>query len=134
METRNMDNEIYSFALKTALNELQNTCPDIKNAFIFNENGQIVAEDDHTPEKTFIQTMDSLDEITDKAGVLGDTDNITFEGSKGRVNVSGINDLYVITVTSKNADKNLINTTSRVLIRTILELLERITPAPLKWG
>jgi len=37
-----MDNEVYSFALKNTLNEIQNICPDIKNSFMFKEDGEIV--------------------------------------------------------------------------------------------
>jgi hypothetical protein len=127
-----MDNEIYSFALKNTLNEVQNICPDIKNSFIFNEDGEIIAGDENTPENTIVQVIDSFDGIVEKAESIGGVDNIALESSKGRVNVSCVNDLYLVTVTSKNADKNYVDTVTRVLIPTVLKLLERISSAPLK--
>lgn len=127
-----MDNEVYSFALKNTLDEIQNICPDIKNSFIFKEDGEIIAGDENTPEKTIVKVIDSFDAILEKADAIGGVDSITLESSEGRVNVSCMNDLYLVTVTSKNADKNYVNTVTHVLIPTVLKLLERITPAPLK--
>ena len=132
MEVKGMNDEVYSFALKNTLNEIQNICPDIKNSFIFREDGEIIAGDENTPEKTIVKVMDSLDGILEKADAIGGVNSITLESSEGRVNVSCMNDLYLVTVTSKNADKNYVNTVTHVLIPTVLKLLERITPAPLK--
>jgi len=127
-----MDNEVYSFALKNTLNEIQNICPDIRNSFIFTHDGEIIAGDENTPEKTIVRVVDSFDSILEKADTLGGIESITLDSSKGRVSVSCMNDLYLVTVTSKNADKNYVNTVTRVLIPTVLKLLERISPAPLK--
>jgi hypothetical protein len=33
-----------------------------------------------------------------------------------------------------NADKNYVNTITRVLVPTVLKLVEKISSAPLKWG
>jgi len=129
-----MDNEVYSFALKNTLSEIQNICPDIKNSFMFKEDGEIIAGDENTPERTIIKVMDSFDGILEKADTIGGVDSITLESSGGKVNVSCMNDLYLVTVTSKNADENYVKTVTHVLVPTILKLLEKITPAPLKWG
>ena len=128
----NMDSEIYSFALKTTLNEIQNLCPDIKNSFIFKEDGEIVAGDENTPEKTIVRVIDSFDGILEKAEALGGVEGITLESSKGRVNVCCMNGFYFVTVTMANADKNYVNTITRVLVPTVLKLMEKISSAPLK--
>jgi hypothetical protein len=127
-----MDNEIFSFALKNTLNEIQNICPDIKNTFIFNEDGEIIAGDENTPEKTIIRVVDSIDSIMEKADTIGGINNITLESAKGTVSISYMNNLYLVTVTSKDADRNYVNTVTRVLVPTILKLLEKISPAPLR--
>jgi len=132
MEVKNVDNDVYSFALKNALNEIQNICPDIKNSFMFKEDGEIVAGDENTPEKAVVHVIDSFNGILEKAESIGGVEGIILEGSKGRVNISYMNDLYLVTVTSKKADMNYVNTVTRVLIPTILRLLEKIHPAPLK--
>lgn len=127
-----MDNEIYSFALKNALNEIRNVCPDITHTFMFTEDGEILAADENTHEKTIIQVIDAFDGILEKADKIGGVEGITLEGSNGRVNVSCIKDIYFATVTSKRADINYVNTVTRVLIPTVLRLLEKICPTPLK--
>ena len=127
-----MDTEVYSFALKNALNGIQKICPDVKNTFIFREDGEIVAGDENTPEETIVRAIDALDGMLEKADVADGVEHIVFEGSKGRLNVSQINDLYLVTVTSNEADANYVNTVARVLVSTVLKSLEKINPAPLK--
>jgi predicted regulator of Ras-like GTPase activity (Roadblock/LC7/MglB family) len=127
-----MDNEVYSFALKNALNEIQNACPDITNTFLFGEDGEIIAGDEKTSEKTMVHVVDAFEGIFEKADSIGGVECITIEGSNGRVNVSWLNDLYFVTVTSKKADMNYVNTVTRVLIPTVLRLMEKICPTPLK--
>jgi hypothetical protein len=134
MEVKKMDHEVYSFALKTALNEIQNICPDIKQSFMFEEDGEIIAGGDDTSEKIIKKVEDSFNGIMEKADAIGGVEGIVLEGSKGRVNITGMNDLYLLTATSKTADMKYVNTVTRVLIPTILKLLEKINPAPLKWG
>jgi len=132
MEVKIMDNEVYSFALKNVLHEIRNVCPDITNTFMFKENGEIIIGDENTPEKTMVKVVDAFDGLFEKADAIGNVDSITVEGNNGRVNVSCLNDLYFVTVTSKKADLNYVNTVTRVIVPTVLRLLEKICPAPLK--
>ena len=127
-----MTEDVYAFALKTTLNEIQNVCPDITNTFMFKENGEIIAGDEDTPEKTMVRVVDSFDGILEKAEAIGGIEGITLEASKGRVYVSKVNDTYLVTVTSKKADIQYVNTVTRVLVPTVLKLLEKISPTPLK--
>jgi hypothetical protein len=127
-----MDNEVYTFGLKNALNELRNVCPDITNTFMFRANGEIIAGDESIPEKTMVHVVDAFDGIFEKADAIGGVECITIEGSNGRVSVSLLNDLYFVTVTSKKADMDYVNAVTRVLIPTVLRLMEKICPIPLK--
>jgi hypothetical protein len=127
-----MDNEVYTFALKNALNEIRNVCPDITNTFMFREDGEIIVGDENTSEKTMVRVVDAFDGIFEKADAIGGVECITIEGSNGKVNVSWLNDLYFVTVASRKADMNYVNTVTRVLIPTVLRLLEKICPTPLK--
>jgi hypothetical protein len=132
MEVRNMDGQVYSFALKSTLNEIQKICPDIKNTFMFREDGNIVAGNENTSEQTIVSVIDAFDGILEKAEVVGGVESVAFEGSNGRVNVSSMNDLYLVTVTSRKADMNYVSTVSNDLIPTILKLLEKIDPTSIK--
>jgi predicted regulator of Ras-like GTPase activity (Roadblock/LC7/MglB family) len=127
-----MDNEVYTFALKNALNEIRNACPDITNTFVFGEDGEIIVGDENTSEKTMVHVVDAFDGIFEKADAIGGVECITIEGSNGMVSVSWLNDLYFVTVTSRKADMNYVNTITRVLIPTVLRLIEKLCPTPLK--
>jgi len=127
-----MDSEVYSFALKNTLNEIRNVCPDITNTFMFTENGEIIAGDENTPEKAMVRVVDAFADILEKAASIGGIEDITLEGSNRRVNVSHISDTYFVTITSRKADMNYVNTVTRILIPTVLKLLEKICPTPLK--
>jgi hypothetical protein len=127
-----MDDEVYSFALKNVLNEIRNVCPDITNAFVFRENGEIVVGDENTSEKTMEHVVDAFDGLLEKADSIGGVESVTLEGTNGRVNVSWMNEVYLVTVTSGKADMKYVNTIIRVLIPTVLRLLEKINPTPIR--
>jgi predicted regulator of Ras-like GTPase activity (Roadblock/LC7/MglB family) len=127
-----MDDELYSFALKNTLDEIRNLCPDITNAFMFKEDGEIIASDEITPQQSIVHVIDDFDRLLEKAETMGGIEQITIEGSKGRVNVSHMNNNYLVTITSQSADKNYVNMISRVLFKTVVKLLDKISPAALR--
>src|SRR3972149_9712432 len=122
-----MNNEVYSFALKNTLQEIQNICPDVSNSFILKD-GKILAKDETTPEKDINHTIDAFDAITEKADIIGGLEAVTIQGANGRVNIACINDFYLTTVSSKEADEKYANTLTRVLVPTVLKLVEKIHP------
>ena len=123
-----MSNEVYAFALKSTLQEIQNVCPDVSNSFIFKD-GTIIAKDETTPEKTVNRTINAFDAITERADTLGGLEAVTIQGANGRVNIACMNDFYLTTVLSKKADEKYVNTLTRVLIPTVIKLVEKIHPA-----
>ena len=123
-----MNNDVYSFALKSTLQEIQNIIPDVSNSFIFKD-GKILAKDETTPEKDVNRTIDAFDAITEKADIIGGLEAVTIQGANGRVNIACINDFYLTTVSSKEADEKYVNTLTRVLIPAIVRLVEKIHPA-----
>jgi predicted regulator of Ras-like GTPase activity (Roadblock/LC7/MglB family) len=127
-----MDREIHSFALKSALNEIRTVCPGLLGSFMFNADGEIIAGDEKTSEKMTAHFLDAFDGILEKAETIGGVECITFEGSRGSVHVSCINDIYFVTITSEKTDMNYVNTVTHVLVPTVLKLLDKICPTPLK--
>jgi len=121
-----MDSEVYSFALKNTLSEIRNVCPEVLSTFIFKEDGEIVAQDESTPEKTIARVVDSFDGVLEKASAIGGVESITLLGSNGRANVSCVGDLYLVTVMSKKADEKYVSTLTHVLVPTVLKLVEKI--------
>jgi hypothetical protein len=120
--------EVYAFALENTLQEIQNICPDVSNTFIFKD-GELVAQDETTPKKTVNQTIDAFTAITEKANSLGDVNNITIQGTNGQANIACTNDFYLTTISSKEADEKYVNTLTRILVPTVIRLIEKIHPA-----
>jgi len=123
-----MNNEVYAFALKNALDEIQNACPDVSNTFIFKD-GKLIAKSEVTNEQTANSTIASFDAISERTNAVGGLEAVTVQGANGRVNIACINDFYLTTVSSKDADEKYVNTLTRVLIPIVIKLAEKIRPA-----
>lgn len=124
--------EIYTTALKNALEEMRKVCPDIQQAFVYNENGDIIAGAADTPQKVMVRVVDSFDNIFEKAEALGGVEAITLNGSIGTLKLYRFNGHYFVMVYSAKADINYVDAVIRVLIPTVLKVLEKVNPAPLK--
>jgi predicted regulator of Ras-like GTPase activity (Roadblock/LC7/MglB family) len=128
-KSENMDNDVYSFALSRSLNEITNACPDIQSIFIFKKDGDIIGDKGKMQEEAAVHTVEALNNVLEKAEDLGGVQSITLDGNKGRVNVSRMNDFYLVTVVPEKADMKYINILTNVLVPTVLRLIEEINPA-----
>jgi hypothetical protein len=126
-----MSNQVYTLALKSTLQEIQNVCPDITSNFIFKDE-KILAKDQNTEEETATQTMDAFNKITESADIIGGLEAVTIQGVEGKVNIAAMNDFHLTTVSSKEADEKYVNTLTRVLIPIVIKLVEEIQPASLE--
>ncbi len=128
----NMNNEAYASALKNALAEIRNVCPDVQTSFLFDKEAAVIAGDDGAPEDTLERVAGSLEGILDKADTIGGLNSIVIEGTKGSVHMTSANDMYLTMIASKNADMKYLETVARVLIPTVIKLLDSLGPTPLK--
>jgi len=127
-----MNKDHYAVALKNALTEVRNICPDVSHSFIFTKDGMIIAGDPETEEKTMEKMMRSFQSVAEKSDTIGSLKALYVDGEKGKVILSSINDMYLALAASKNADTTYLHSVTRVIIPTILKLLETITPTPLQ--
>ncbi|MEM2419746.1 MAG: hypothetical protein QXL38_02010 [Candidatus Bathyarchaeia archaeon] len=124
--------EIYTTALKNALEEMRNICPDIQHAFVYRENGEIVAGDGETPQKVMIHVANTFNSIFERAEAIGGVESVTLKGSMGTVKLHHFNGYYFVMVYSAKADVGYVDAVVRVLIPTVLKVLEKLSPTPLK--
>jgi leucyl-tRNA synthetase len=120
-----MSNEVHALALEITLDEIQNTCPDITSNFVFKD-GKIIAKNTNTTEEDATQTKNAFNAIQKRADVMGDLENIIIKSAKGKVNIDNMNDVYVTTVSSKEADEKYVNTLTRILIPIVIKISEKI--------
>jgi predicted regulator of Ras-like GTPase activity (Roadblock/LC7/MglB family) len=124
-----MNNQVYAFALENTLNEIEKVCPEVSNTFIFKEDGKIIAKDKNTDEETINRTVGAFNAIAERANTMGGLESVTFHDANGQVNITFIEDFYLATVTSKEADEKYVTALTRVLVPTVLKLIEKIHPA-----
>ncbi len=127
-----MTKEAYAFALKNALTEIRNVCPDVQTSFIFDKDAALVAGDAETPEATLERVVGSLEGVLEKVDTIGGLNSLVIEGKKGKVHISCVNDMFLTMIASKNADMQYLETVARVLIPTVIKLLDSLSPTPLK--
>ena len=123
-----MSNEVYAFALKSTLDEIQNACPDVTSNFIFKD-GKILAKNENTEKEAATQTIEAFDAIVERADPIGDLESITIQSAEGKVKIAAMEDFYLTTVSSKEADEKYVNTLTRILIPIVIRLSEKIQPA-----
>ena len=127
-----MDNEFLSFALKNTLDEIQKTSPEIKTAFALDANRELIARGENTPENSLARAIELLREVLKKTDAISGAEDLTIQGTDGRVNVSHIDEIYLVTVTSKNMDLKYANAVVHVLVPTVLKVLEKLGPTPIR--
>ena len=120
-----MNNEAYTFALKSTLNEIKNVCPEISHTFIFKDNQGIVAKDENTDQETIKTTATAFSAAAEMADAIGGIESATFQGTNGRVNITHFNDFYLTTVASNEADEKTVINLTRVLVPTMLKLFQK---------
>jgi predicted regulator of Ras-like GTPase activity (Roadblock/LC7/MglB family) len=125
-----MNNDPYAVALKNALTEINNICPDVRRSFIFAEDRVIATGDPEPDEETMKKTMDSFQSVAEKADAIGSLKAFWVNGNKGKIILFGVNDMYLALAASEDADTTYLHSVTRVVIPTVLKLLETITPTP----
>jgi len=124
------DKELHSIVLKDALDEIINACPDIRNVFLFNKKGEVEAGNTETSPVAMIRAVTALRYIIESSESAGDVETVIVEGSEGKITLNCFGQHYLVTVTSENADVKYVNLLIRVIIPTVLRLIERLSSAP----
>jgi predicted regulator of Ras-like GTPase activity (Roadblock/LC7/MglB family) len=129
-----MRDEAHSVALRQALTEIKNISPGVQASFLIDKEGKVIASDTKSSEASFEKTITALESLLEKTGAIGGLDSLVINAQKGKVRISSVSDMYLAMITSENVDMAYLQTISRVLILTVMKLLDNITPsaAPIK--
>ena len=127
-----MSEDTYANALTTALTEVRNICPDITRSFIFTKEGNIIAEATQDAEVSTEKTIYSFQSLIEKADIIGGLITFLVNGNKGVIQISRIDNMYLALSASKKADITYIQSVARIIIPTVMKLLENIVSTPLK--
>lgn len=127
-----MSEETYANALRTMLTEIRNICPDVTRSFIFAKDGTIIAEAAQDAEVSTEKTLHSFQSLIEKADTIGGLNTFSVNGDKGALQISPINSMYLALSASKKADMAYIQSVAKIIVPTVLKLLETIASTPLK--
>jgi hypothetical protein len=127
-----MSNELEVFALTNTLAEIKHLCPDVSNAFIFIDDGTLVAMDKNTDTQTATRTAKVIDALSKRAKTIGGLESAAFYSGSNRVNVFRVNEYYLTMVGSEEPDEKTAKALARILIPTVLKLTDRIRDVPKK--
>ena len=123
--------ELHSNALQTIIGEFRNISPEITNAFIFEENGEIVASDGVTIDAQSKNLVAAFNCISSKAEIMGKVKTVTMQGGDRQLSISSINNRYLATVFSNDADEKIIKSLTYVLVPAVLGLVDDLSESPL---
>jgi len=122
-----MEVDTRNLALTKALTEIKNVSPEISKAFLFQRNKRILARDECTDKEEATVTVEAFEALHEKAKTIGGIESVTFQGTKGRLDITQVKDYYLSTVTPKGTDEK--TNLTRVLAPTILKLVQEIYPS-----
>ncbi len=126
-----MSRDVYATALKSTLTEIKKMCPDINYSFIFEKDGTIIAGDGEA-DALMEKTVRSFQNLAEKTAVIGGLDALSVNGEKGKLHVSRFNEMYLVVVASPNMDTTYLHSVTKVIVPTVLKVLENIAPATMK--
>jgi predicted regulator of Ras-like GTPase activity (Roadblock/LC7/MglB family) len=118
----------YSTALQTIIDEFKNISPEITNTFIFKKNGEIVASNETTTEDQIKKLIATFNNVADQAETIGGIETLTIQGANSQLNITSMNNRYLATVSSRAADQKIVKTLTRVLVPTVVKLVDQIAP------
>jgi len=120
-----MNSTVYASTLNNTIGEIKKICPEVSNAFVF-KNSDLIANDDTTSKDTLDQAVDALNSLEKEAKTVGGLKSIRIEGTKGKMNLSCMDKVNLATVLSNQADENYVNTLTKVLVPTVIKLVDEI--------
>jgi len=116
---------VQSEVLQTVVDEFANLSSETTNAFIFKENGETVASDRVTTEDQTKSVVTSFTNLSLQSDIIGGLENLSIRGATSQIQVAAIENLYLATVSSREADPKIINSLTHVLVPTIVKLLNQ---------
>ena len=119
--------EAYSNALQTIINEFKNIIPEITNTFIFKKNGEIIASTETAAEDQNKKLITAFNDIADRAENIGGIETLTIQGANSQLSITSMDNRYLVNVSSRAADEKMVKMLTRVIVPTIVKLVDQIS-------
>jgi hypothetical protein len=121
--------EASSTALQTIIGEFKNISPELTRAFIFKKDGEILASTEAITEDQARKLVAAYNDVADQAKVIGGLETLTIQGVGNRLNITSMDNCYLVTASSCAADEKMVKALTCVIVPTVMKLLDQISPA-----
>jgi predicted regulator of Ras-like GTPase activity (Roadblock/LC7/MglB family) len=118
--------QTYHDALQPIVAEFKSICPEITNAYVFDNNGKTVATSEKANKEQNQNPIANLNSIT-QANSIGGIENLTIQGAQNQLNIIAMNRLYLATVASKTANQKIIKALTQTIFPTVVGLVDEVT-------
>lgn len=123
--------QAHTNALQTIIGEFKNISPEITNVFMFKPNGEIVASDGVTVEEQCKNLISVFNGISFKAETIGNIENVTIRGTDRHLSITCMNNRYLATVFSREANEKTVKSLTHVFVPTVVGLVDEISESGL---
>jgi len=117
-----------SITLQTVVSEFRNISPELIKAFVFKKNGDILARMGDNVSENRAKLAISFDAIANQAEIIGGLEILTIHGVSSQIEITCTNNSYLATVASPSANEKVVKALTRVIIPTVIKLLDQIKP------
>jgi hypothetical protein len=118
--------EAYSDPLQTVVNEFKTLSPETSNILIFRNNGQTIANNEATSEDQVKKIISNFAIIASQNQSIGDVECLTVQAGDSQLNIIGVGNLYLATVSSRAANQEIVKSLTRVVVPTISRLVDQL--------
>jgi hypothetical protein len=119
-----------SSALQTVIDEFKNLSPETTNALIFKNNGQTIANTQATSEDQTKKLILNFGSIASQAQSIDGVETLTIQAADSQLNITAIDNFYLATVSSRQANTKIVNSLTQVLVPTVVGLIDQIACTP----
>lgn len=119
--------EAPSNALQAVLAEIKNISPELKDAFIFRKDGEVVAGNPGDGELQIKRLEAAFSEIVGQAEVIGDVEGLTIQGVNSQLTITSMANRYLATVSSRLADEKMVKALTGVIVPTVISLVDQLS-------
>lgn len=120
--------QAHSFVVKCTLNEIQRASPGLTGNFAFKDE-VIISKDNSSNEEDAIRTIKTFQNIIEKAKPVGELETLKIQSANGKVSIINVEDFYVTSIFSQEADEQNATTLTRTIIPIVAKIVEEIQPA-----
>jgi hypothetical protein len=97
----------------------------VSNSFVFKDS-DLIAKDNSTSKNNVDQAIVAFNLIEKEGKTVGGLKSIRIVGTKGKLNLTCMDKFNLATIISNKADENYVNTLTRVLVPTVIKLVNQI--------